>query len=62
MNWKTTPLASFKRLIVRHKSAAGHRVFGGTTKGKRIPRLAGGVAARHRKIDPFLCQRRRGGG
>ena len=27
--------------------------------GKRIPRLAGGVAARHRKIDPFLCQRRR---
>jgi len=28
--------------------------------GKRIPRLAGGVAARHRKIDPFLCQRRYG--
>jgi len=35
-----------RRLIVRHKSSAGHRVFGGTTKGKRIspPRRRGGCA------------------
>ena len=45
---------------MRHKSSAGHRVGWETTMGKRIPRLAGGVAARHRKIDPFLCQRRYG--